>query len=169
MKEANNELKRRIFDTYSNCLVQHPCDNSGFIKYRGVRFVADVFKGSGLKPVLFGDWSGGTNPEYSAESHCDWDDCKLILKRIETISKEDAIEVAKIISPDKNISDCIDDEWQKSFVNTIGNNLAKLYPIRCLAMWDLLRFKDYDCGYFDAVTSSYIPSLIDAGYAVEKK
>ena len=88
--------------------------------------------------------------------------CQLILKKLEDISDEDAIEVAWIL--DVNYSNNPDSEqWYDldGLINYVkeeiidGSRLADV-----VELIDYLRSKSYDCGY------GSIPSLIEAGIAI---
>ena len=91
----NQQQKTGLFHAYHNAGISHPCDRASF-KFLGVRYITD--NAEQPLPVLYGDWSGGTNPEYSCESYTNWEDCTLLLTPLDRISEEHAIEVAKYVS-----------------------------------------------------------------------
>ena len=176
-----HKLNEQIAAAYWSAGFQHPCDRAPF-KYRGVKYLKDDVKYQ-YRPVLFGDWSGGTNPELSCESYSDWDDIKLILTPLNKISDADAIEVAKIacaFDSDKH-------DWKLEIgernengisIQVASNWVIKIYDghtitaemcaglympvLNIYGITDFLRSKAYDCGYM------HIPSLIQAGIAVDK-
>lgn len=95
------QLTFEICCKYPNAKYLHPCDRNPF-EFRGFKHSTDDTQAIKEKffVVLYGDWSGGTNPQYSTTSHTYISDCKLVLTPLTKISDEDAIEVAKIY--DKN-------------------------------------------------------------------
>lgn len=99
MNNLTKEEKAKVFAMYAGIpCVKHPCDSAAFT-YLGqvpIRFCEKNYYQGSLKPVLHGDWSGGTNPQYSDAGMCEWVDITLLLTPLSEITDEDAIEVAKI-------------------------------------------------------------------------
>lgn len=173
MKETN-EFLAAMFAAYWGTVVAHPCDMCAF-EYRGVRIISDV---DPVRPRMWGDWSGGTNPNMSCESYADWVDCKLILTPLSEISDEDAIEVAKIMGWEG----CDEERcwlgtaavlhyftdfsgWEDSEFDTAKNRNIVCYNYFVLSyikIADFLRSKSYDCGF------RQYTSLIAAGFATQK-
>ena len=147
------ELYPHIYGAYYGSPVCHPSDFASF-EYRGVKSINGV-----IHPVLYGDWSGGTNPNLSCESHTDWDEIKLKLKRLSNITDEDALEVCKLLgryggTHTANIGRQLVAEYLRKVSNVVGVDWFRIL--------DYLRSKGYDCGY------GSIDSLIDAGVAIEQ-
>lgn len=101
MKLSNEEIAK-VYNTYIGIpCVKHPCDSAMFI-YGGQipkGYCTKSYWQGEMKPLLYGDWSGGTNPEYSAWSYCDWGDIKLCLTPLSEITDEHAVEVGKMVMP----------------------------------------------------------------------
>ena len=148
---TNDYLLSLIYGAYCGCLISHPCDHVPF-QYRGVKMV-DGF----LHPVLYGDWSGGTNPNLSCDSHTDWDDIKLMLKRPENISDEHALELCELAGYGGTHTVAIG----KQLITEYTRKVSNVVGVDWFKVLDFLRRNAYDCGYDD------IPSLIDAGVAIE--
>lgn len=91
-KTITNEVIAKIFSQYLGSECTHPCDRASF-KFIGIN--------DEKKPILFGDWSGGTNPETSCNSWTEWNKIKLLLNHISNITDEDMVELMKIELDDK--------------------------------------------------------------------
>lgn len=71
---------------------------------------------------------------------------QLILKSLDEISDEDAVEVAKIISPDWKIEDAImTTSWAEGFVEMIVEKDTLIRASLANKTWNYLRSKGYDC------------------------
>lgn len=150
---------------YWGCDFYHPCDAAPF-KYRGVRYCPDDAEQK-FRPVLYGDWSGGTNPNLACESHSDWNDVKVLLTPLSAITDEHAIEVAKIASIGKyEAKECIG--CDKDDYKTIGKYIVadfnyptyidvRIHTDKYIKIIDLLRSLGYDCD-----------NAISEGWAVDK-
>ena len=176
-----NKLTARIAGAYLNAKYKHPCDACSF-EFRGFKSPLDDIRAKEEQfwVVLYGDWSGGTNPNLSCESHTYISDCKLILKPLSLISDEDAIEVAKIYCPffdfsgviksevfqskrifHKTGSICLMPDLSGSIYDFDGLNICDLNYFRKEKVVDYLRSKSYDCGYGSE------KSGIESGWAIE--
>lgn len=113
-----------------------------------------------------------------------YSDFKLLLTPLSAITNEDAIEVAKILSKDRfntnpSYIPVIERKQDRIYIWTGGYGVCVIMHTReinwgivpdkitasissLLEAYDYLRSKGYDCGYL------HIPSLIAAGYAVDK-
>lgn len=89
-----DQLRKQIFDAYANCGVYHPADNAPF-RYLGVKMLKEAM--NPMRPVLYGDWSGGTNPNLACESHVEWKEIKLILRRQSKITDAHAEQLGRIL------------------------------------------------------------------------
>jgi hypothetical protein len=110
-KKLNNKDKERVYAMYSGIpCVKHPCDSALFTYVGQIPsdFCTKNFYQGEMKPVLYGDWSGGTQPHLSAYGTCEWDDVIMELKDLSQISDEDAVEVAKIVQGENFY-----DSWMK--------------------------------------------------------
>lgn len=147
-QEFNNEFLAACFAAYWGCGVYHPCDAAPFY-YRGTKHCPDDIKQQN-RPVLYGDWSGGTNPNLSCEGHCDWDVIKLILKPLSAISDEDAVEVANIfgnrISEDVEREDCFDFigfQYYLVELFEVGSDMMDITLDKAIKAIDFLRKQGY--------------------------
>jgi hypothetical protein len=150
-------LNPQILAAYWGCGIFHHCDNSPF-QYRGVEYTSD--EGLQPKPKLYGDWSGGTNPEQSCESYTEWDDIKLILKPLSKLSDADALAISMIcgLSHGDYVYKL---RMGRELVTEYWRRVSNVAASSWVKVFDYLRANGYDCGYAD------IPSLIDAGLAME--
>ncbi len=90
------QLKLEVFAVnFFTGKFHHPADHAGF-ELQGI----DAAKERNL--LLFGDWSGGTNPEFSAADWVEDFDVRLLVRPILQITDEHAIEIC-IISACDNI------------------------------------------------------------------
>lgn len=68
----------------------HPCDAAPF------KFIGINEKG---KPVLNGDWSGGTHPQTAGLSWCEWEDFKPLLRSLSSMTEEEKIILLALNMP----------------------------------------------------------------------
>lgn len=154
----SNQERKLIFDAYSNCGVHHPADRAPF-RYMGVKMLKEDM--NPMRPVLYGDWSGGTNPDLACESHVEWKHIKLILRRFAKMTDEHAELLGRLLlRGHKNVADEFNYALHGRLFCT--NRYRQVYFDVVIPALDLLRKLGYDCGYGD------IPSLIDAEIAIEE-
>lgn len=145
------QLTFEICCKYPNAKYLHPCDRSPF-EFRGFKHSTDDVQAIKEKffVVLCGDWSGGTNPQYSATSHTYISDCKLVLTPLSKISDEDAIEVAKLCK----ITTKYRLGWGKEFIMYwIEPHVESLHieGDEWVNIIDYLRSKGYNCDPYELV------------------
>lgn len=86
--EINNENKLKFLSLYGGQrVIGHSCDYASF-ELHGLSFID-------LELEIYGDWSGGTNPEKSCMDLVGVRDVWTNLKPVSSISYKDAIELAK--------------------------------------------------------------------------
>ena len=139
----------RIFATYRSAGISHPCDRSPFT-FLGVQYTSDVITADNPqpRPILYGDWSGGTHPETAPQqSYTNWDEIKLILKPLSAITNEDAIEVARIANPSIGADDIGKAKQGKILITEYWHRVSNVRASEWQEIIDYLRSKSYNCGY----------------------
>ncbi|HTG55464.1 MAG TPA: hypothetical protein VL943_04305 [Niabella sp.] len=100
MNNLTKEEKAKVFAMYAGIpCVKHPCDIAAFT-YLGqvsIRFCEKNYYQGPLKPVLHGDWSGGTNPQYSDAGMCEWEDITLLLTPLSEITDGHLEQLCEIL------------------------------------------------------------------------
>jgi hypothetical protein len=81
-------MNKPPYHLYLGCKVMHPIDRAEFT-FVGI----DRNK----KPLLFGDWSGGTNPEYSSISFCEWKDLTFVLRSLTDLKLEEFADICRVL------------------------------------------------------------------------
>ncbi len=172
MGKITNEELVKIYFAYYGSKVSHPCDGAPFY-FKGVKTTTDNVEQP--LPVLYGDWSGGTNPNLSCESYTNWEDCTLLLSALSSITDDECIEVAKIPSRLTNIdyegaatSEIIDMLQYLFSTKYMGSTVDYEYQsdmislVECgaiIPMTDYLRSRSYNVGY-----GKYSPNdLVETG------
>lgn len=120
-------MKKNIKDyihLYIGCKMQHDSDRCGF-EIRGVH---------GDKVCLYGDWSGGTHPQSSAESWVNLNEVKLILRPISDIKKEENEEITKLTEE-------MNERFEKDEI-TEGDIYSEITRICCKKGFDVFQLLD---------------------------
>ena len=149
MNTVSEEKKKKIFSLYYGGDVKHPSDNCPF-KFKGIDEQG--------RPLLIGDWSGGTNNICSL-SPCDWDDCKLWLKSLDDITEEQLLTIAGKLSYD--IGSCTV-ELGRLYLRTFTSKQGLIPTSMILWMVDYLRGQGYALPY-------YGEDLFELGVAIKKE
>lgn len=160
-QELNNpEMKAKYFSLHiGQTIVGHECDNCSFILTEVSLIDCEV--------GLWGDWSGGTNPELSCNGMIGIDAAWLNLTPLDQISDEDAIVVANNLGyrSGNNMSMIFDG---KKFIKHIQSNKISDYSydvshsFTCL---DFLRSRGYALKWGEYS----VEELIKAGYIKLRK
>ncbi len=147
MDTSINEKYFNIFSAYSKAQVMTPYDQAPF----------DIVSVGKTNLVLSGDFSGGTN-NVSQTGSARYEDCKLCLKPRSKITDDDAFDLAKIIHTSRY------DAYipREILIKDVKRNVNRASRHLTQPETDFFRLRCYDCGFMD------IPSVIEAGYAVEK-
>ncbi len=85
-KKYNTKIPKNIH-LYIGCKAAHPCDRAQF------DFIGISKYGN---PILHGDWSGGTNPQYANDSTCKWNEFKLLLRSLSDMTIAEARKAYKL-------------------------------------------------------------------------
>jgi hypothetical protein len=102
--ELNKENKALfIAQYYGQTVAGHECDKCDF-KLTEISLLD-------LEVGLWGDWSGGTNPQCACNDIVSVSDVWLNLKPLSSITDEDAIEVARIALYAPQLDEWNPDEW----------------------------------------------------------
>lgn len=142
------QLTFEICCKYPNAKYLHPCDRSPF-EFRGFKHPTDDIQAIKEKffVVLYGDWSGGTNPQYSTTtSHTYISDCKLVLTPLSKISDGDCLEWFD--DADYTDEQCI--EYVKHLIHSCTNGTTDEEDFTD-SFATYLRSKGYNCDPYELV------------------
>jgi hypothetical protein len=154
-------LNEKIAVKYWNARFYHPCD-SGSFKFKGI-----VLHNNEYKPVLCGDWSGGTNPSDN-DSRCEWEEVKIYVKPLKEISIEDVKEIfSEYIKAYFNITDISSVNISKFEVD---EGIQILFEYKIFDFSIMIFENDL---YVDSVISGFVITdvygeLRDRGYDMDK-
>ena len=111
------------------------------MSYPNAHVTTKYDEGKSYKVVGVSEWEGNLQVQTS-ENETDWwniDQCQLILTPLDKISDEDAVEVAKITSEEK------EENYTSTYVKEDCRlTIWKSYSLR---VFDYLRSKGYDLGH----------------------